>query len=259
MIDTKPILLHGQPLAGGALPAIIAPLVAPTRAEIVEEAAAVAAKAPDVLEWRVDFYEGIGDVQAVLDTALAIRAVAGGIPVLLTRRHQREGGNPIAVDEATIVAMYAAACTAQCVELIDYELSNVSADLQRLREVSADNGIAMIMSFHDFSGTPEASTLDAKFAEAEQRGADVAKLAVMPANIADVLELLAATERASRALRIPLISMAMGGLGALSRVAGWLCGSAASFAVGRHSSAPGQIAIDELRLMIDGLRKAAGH
>ena len=258
MITRKSISLHGRPIAGGTLPAIIAPLVAPTRAAIVEEAAAVAAMSPDVLEWRVDFYEGIGDVHAVVATALAIRAVAGGIPVLLTRRHQREGGNPLAVDEATIVAMYAAACAAQCVELIDYELANTPADVQHLREVSAENGVAMIMSFHDFSCTPDAATLDAKFAEAQRRGADVAKLAVMPASMADVLALLAATERASRRLRIPLISMAMGGLGAVSRVAGWQCGSAASFAVGQHSSAPGQIAIDELRLLIAGLRKAAG-
>ena len=258
MIQTKPILLRGKPLGNGAMPAIIAPLVATTRLAIVDEVQVIVAKQPDVLEWRVDFFEAIGDIDAVIDTARAIQSAANGLPLLLTRRHQREGGTPIAIDEAAVVAMYSAACAAQCVDLIDYELSNSPDDLARLREVSAAKGIAMIMSHHNFQRTPDAATLDAKFAEAERLGADIAKLAVMPESVADVLSLLSATERASRSLSIPLISMSMGGVGALSRIMGWVCGSAATFAIGQSSSAPGQVAIDELRAMLASLHRAVG-
>jgi len=258
MIHVKPILLHGKPLAGGQLPAIIAPLVGTSQATIVEEVRVIVAKQPDVLEWRIDFFADIGNPLAVIDTALAIRRAAGGLPVLLTRRNVSEGGTPIAIDEAAVVAMYAAACQAQCIELIDYELSNAPADLQYLREVSAAHGVAMVMSYHNFQQTPEAAVLDAKFAEAARLGADVAKVAVMPGSVADVLVLLAATERASRSLQIPLISMSMGGVGAISRIIGGVCGSAASFAIGQSSSAPGQIAIEDLRGLLAGLRKAMG-
>ena len=65
-----------------------------------------------------------------------------------------------------------------------------------------------------------------------------------------MLALLAATWRASQALTIPLISMSMGGIGSLSRMIGWVYGSAATFAVGKSSSAPGQVAIDELRAVL---------
>ncbi|MDR0441187.1 MAG: type I 3-dehydroquinate dehydratase, partial [Candidatus Accumulibacter sp.] len=143
-----------------------------------------------------------------------------------------------------------------CVELIDYELSNRPQDIEALREASRDSGIGMILSFHDFQATPDAATLDGKFAAAAALGADVGKVAVMPANERDVLELLAATSRARETLPIPLISMAMGGVGSLSRIMGWAYGSAATFAVGKSSSAPGQIAIEDLRAALLITRRA---
>ena len=256
MKETKLIQVQGKPLGGGALPCIITPLVGKTQVAILEEVAAIVPKKPDLLEWRIDFFESIGDIPAVIDTALAIRRAAGGIPVLLTRRNATEGGQPLKIDEPAVVAMYAAACQAKCVELIDYELSNAPADLKSLREVSRANGIGMVMSFHNFQMTPDAATLDGKFAAAAQLGADVGKVAVMPTNAQDVLELLAATDRAREALDIPLISMSMGGVGSLSRIMGWVYGSAATFAVGKSSSAPGQIAIEDLRTTLAVVRKA---
>ena len=256
MSQIKPIQVNGKPLAGGALPVIITPLVGATREAILDEVAAIVPKAPDLLEWRIDFFAAIGDVDAVIATALAIRQAAGGIPVLLTRRNVTEGGVPIAIAEAQVVAMYVAACQARCVELIDYELSNAPADLKTLRDVSAANGVTMIMSYHNFQQTPDAATLDSKFAAAEKLGADVAKVAVMPQNEQDVLALLAATDRARQTIAIPLISMSMGGVGSLSRIMGWVYGSAATFAVGKSSSAPGQIAIEDLRAVLAVVRKA---
>ena len=256
MKETRLIQVQGKPLGGGAFPVIITPLVGKTQAAILDEVAAIVPKKPDLLEWRIDFFEAIGDIPAVIDTALAIRKAAGGIPVLLTRRNVTEGGQPLAIDEKAVVAMYTAACQAKCVELIDYELSNAPADLKALRAVSKANGIGMIMSYHNFQMTPDAATLDGKFAAAKQFDADVGKVAVMPTNEVDVLELLAATSRARESLDIPLISMSMGGVGSLSRIMGWVYGSAATFAVGKSSSAPGQIAIEDLRTTLAIVRQA---
>ena len=256
MKETRLIQVQGKPLGTGALPAIITPLVGKTRSAILEEVAFIVPKKPDLLEWRIDFFEAIGDIPAVIETALAIREAAGGIPVLLTRRNVTEGGQPLAIDEPAVVAMYTAACQAKCVELIDYELSNAPADIQALREVSKASGIGMIMSFHNFQMTPDVATLDSKFAAAKQYGADVGKVAVMPTNDLDVLELLAATSRARETLDIPLISMSMGGVGSVSRIMGWVYGSAATFAVGKSSSAPGQVAIEDLRTALAIVRQA---
>lgn len=256
MLDTKPITVHGKPLGNGAMPAIITPLVGKTAAAILDEVAAIVPKRPDLLEWRIDFFEAIGDAKAVVDTAKAIRAKANGIPVLLTRRNATEGGQALAIDEAAVVAMYVAACEAKCVELIDYELSNPAENQTRLRDVAKANGIGLIASYHNFQMTPDAATLDAKFIAAEKLGADVAKVAVMPQSEQDVLALLAATDRAKKAIKLPLISMSMGGVGSLSRIMGFVYGSAATFAVGKSSSAPGQVAIEDLRTALAIVRKA---
>lgn len=251
-----PILLHGQPIGSGAFPLIITPLVGRTAAQVLDEVEAILPKQPDMLEWRVDFFEAIADTDAVIATARAIKQRAGAVPLLLTRRSSAEGGQPLAVPEAAVVAMYCRACEARCVDLIDYELSNAPADLQLLREVSAAHGIAMVMSYHNFESTPDREMLVARFTQAERLGADVAKVAVMPKDPQDVLTLLGATYEASRTLKIPVISMAMGGIGAVSRMMGWLYGSAATFAVGQSSSAPGQMAVEDLRATLGAVRRA---
>ncbi|GHU20112.1 3-dehydroquinate dehydratase [Betaproteobacteria bacterium] len=256
MKESRLIQVRGKPLGGGTLPAIITPLVGKTQAEVLDEVAAIVPKKPDLLEWRIDFFQAIGDIPAVIDMARAIRRAAGGIPVLLTRRNATEGGQPLSIDEPAVVAMYQAVCEARCVELIDYELSNRPEDIKALRAVSQANDIGMIMSYHNFQVTPDAATLDSKFITARDLGADVGKVAVMPTGERDVLELLAATSRAREAVDIPLISMSMGGVGSLSRIMGWVYGSAATFAVGKSSSAPGQVAIEDLRTALAIVRQA---
>jgi 3-dehydroquinate dehydratase-1 len=52
--------------------------------------------------------------------------------------------------------------------------------------------------------------------------------------------------------------MSMGGYGSVSRMVGIVFGSALTFAVGKSSSAPGQIPIEELRTVLATVRRAAG-
>ena len=90
-------------------------------------------------------------------------------------------------------------------------------------------------------------------------GADIAKVAVMPENNRDVLALMSATDRARTTLvRVPIITMSMGPLGAVTRLAGGQFGSDITFAAGAVSSAPGQLAIADVRMVMDILRQAPG-
>jgi len=57
-------------------------------------------------------------------------------------------------------------------------------------------------------------------------------------------------------LRIPVVSMSMGRLGAITRLSGWAFGSAMTFAVGENSSAPGQLAIEDVDTGLALLQKA---
>ena len=126
----------------------------------------------------------------------------------------------------------------------------------RVRALTRAHGLPLVLSFHDFQRTPGDEDLQARFAQAHRLQADVAKLAVMPQSMEDVHRLLGATLQASRSLPIPVISMAMGGLGAVRRLCGGAFGSALTFAVGSAPSAPGQMPIEDVRAAIAVLQRA---
>lgn len=255
-MQPRVIDLKGRSNGNPRFPAICAPLVGRTRERLLAETAVVAAKGPDILEWRVDFFEGIADTAQVVSLAAGIKQASGNLPLLFTRRSMREGGERIALSEEQVLAMYRAVCEAGDVDIVDFEMSNAAADVREVREMSKARGIQLILSFHDFAATPSLEFLHERFIQAAQLGADIAKVAVMPQRMEDVLTLLSATLRASGELAIPVVSMSMGRLGALTRTAGWSFGSAMTFAVGEGSSAPGQMAIADVEAGVALLQKA---
>jgi 3-dehydroquinate dehydratase-1 len=255
MQHTRPITLRGQAIAGGKLPLVCTPLVGRTPAQLLAELALVLPKQPDVLEWRVDFFESIRDTAKVISTLNAIKSAANGTPLLFTRRAVIEGGEPIALTEPEVMALYAAVCQSQLIDLIDYELAHGPELVAQVREAAKANGVALVLSYHNFSFTPSADAIREKLLLAEQLGADVAKVAVMPRELEDVLTLLSATLAAHQQSSIPLISMSMGPHGALTRLFGWVFGSALTFAVGASSSAPGQVPIEDLNAVMQVLHR----
>jgi 3-dehydroquinate dehydratase-1 len=249
----RPIAIRGKPVADGKFPLVCAPLVARTRAELMAEAAIVLRTRPDVVEWRVDFFSKSAEV---IDTARALKATLGSTPLLFTRRSASEGGEPSDLDAAGVVALYEAVCDARCADLVDFEMSNPAPDVAQVVGAAKRCGIATVLSYHNFRETPALALLVDRFATAQALGGDVAKVAVMPKRMDDVLVLLAATLEASESLRIPLISMSMGALGSLTRMFGWAFGSGLTFGIGASGSAPGQVAIEDLNAVIALARKA---
>ena len=253
----KIIAARGRKL-GGEPPLICTPLVGRSRERILAEAASVVAKKPDVIEWRVDFFEGIGDTAAVLDVARALRTAAGELPIIFTRRSTKEGGESIAIGDEEVVRLYDAVGESRLVDFIDFEMGNDPEHVRRVRESTRAHETRLILSYHNFGYTPGREFLVQRFLEAERLGADVAKVAVMPRDRTDVLTLLAATAEADTKGGIPLISMAMGPLGSVTRMIGGVFGSSLSFAVGEAASAPGQIPIADLNAVYDIIRRARG-
>jgi 3-dehydroquinate dehydratase I len=257
MSDGKIIDIRGRRL-GGATPLICSPLVGRTRDAILAEAATVVAKQPDVIEWRVDYFGDIADTAAVLDAGRALRAAVGDAPVIFTRRSTKEGGEPIAIGDEDVVRLYDAVGASGLVDFVDFEMGNDADHIRRVRESARRHGTRLILSYHNFGYTPGVDFLVQRFLEAERLGGDVAKVAVMPRDRGDVLALLAATSQAEAKARIPLISMSMGPLGAVTRMIGGVFGSSLSFAVGAGSSAPGQLPIADLAAVYEILARTRG-
>jgi 3-dehydroquinate dehydratase-1 len=79
----------------------------------------------------------------------------------------------------------------------------------------------------------------------------------MPKDAGDVLTLLEATHlmKEQHADR-PIITMSMAGTGVISRLAGEIFGSALTFGAAHKPSAPGQVAVVELRKVLSLLHSS---
>jgi 3-dehydroquinate dehydratase I len=253
----KAVDARGRKL-GGETPLLCTPLVGRTRERLLAEAGGVLRQKPDIIEWRVDFFDAIADTEAVIDTARALRDVVGKRPVIFTRRAERGGGERTAIGDAGVVDLYDAVAASRLVDFVDLETDGDPDHLRRVRESTRRHEIRLILSYHNLSYTPGLDYLVDRFLEAERLGADVAMVQVMPRDRADVLRLLTATAEADEKTRIPLISMSVGPLGSVTRMVGGLFGSWLSFAVGESASAPGQIPIGDLVAVYDIIRRARG-
>jgi len=236
-----------QKIIGGTRPLVCIPLLATEKAALMDQAKALRPLSPDLFEWRADGYGKVADPADCLETLGALRAVIGDIPLIFTCRIASEGGmRPI--DSKNRLTLIDAAVASALPDIVDIELCNPPAFIQAVQAAAARRGIRLILSHHDFAHTPDEAFILDKLEEAQVQGADIAKVAVMPANYKDVLTLLNATLKARcTRLKIPIITMAMGHAGAVTRLAGGLFGSDITFAIGGASSAPGQIPIDGLR------------
>ena len=232
---------------GGPRPLICLPLVGKSTTEVLEEALALSALRPDLLEWRVDAWAQIKNSVECVRTLQGLRRCIGDIPLLFTCRIETEGGLQKIAQEQRL-HLYLGAIQSGDVDIVDVELCNGPEFIESIREVAQANGVKVILSYHNFSKTPSEAFISAKLVEAQDAGADIVKLAVMPKNYGDVLTLLRATNRArNESINGPIVSMSMGAEGAVSRLVGGLFGSDITFAVGLQASAPGQIPIAELR------------
>lgn len=248
----RPIRIRGKP---AKYPLICAPLVGAEPDALLAEAAAARAARADIVEWRVDYFREIGNLQGVIQTGRAVRRALPGVPLLFTRRSVSEGGQPVPTGEGQIVELYEAMCAEGIADLVDFEMSSSRAGMAAVRDASRRHGVGLVCSFHDFERTPPLAELSAQFRRAEQLGGDVAKVSVMARDPEDTLTLLAATQQASREVALALIGVSMGPHGALSRIAGFIFGSALTFGMAAASSAPGQMPIGELRAAIELLRR----
>jgi 3-dehydroquinate dehydratase-1 len=123
---------------------------------------------------------------------------------------------------------------------VDVELACGMERTARLVKKAREQGILTVVSKHDFRKTPPVLQMVASLTAMKALGADLPKLAVMPQSPLDVLALMEASVKARERLG-PVITMSMGELGAVSRLAGELTGSCLTFGAGASASAPGQL------------------
>ncbi|MDP3386365.1 MAG: type I 3-dehydroquinate dehydratase [Eubacteriales bacterium] len=233
---------------------ICIPIVSANEQSIVEDFKEAADLNPDLIEWRSDYFEGIGNIEQTIEVLNRIKELTQNIPVIFTCRHFSEGGR-CGLDPEIRYKMFRKVLSTGIVDLLDIEMINGEGYINSVKKLIDQYGKKLILSYHNFQKTPEEQFIVDKLIEGESLGADIVKVALMPNSSDDVLALLSATGKARKIIDIPMITMAMGDLGRVSRVWGNAFGSEVSFASMRQTSAPGQIEFGDLKKIIEFFSK----
>jgi len=253
------VVLRGTTLGPGR-PALCVPLVGRTLHDLVTRASGLPDGVADVVEVRLDHLTAADDPDRVVAALDAVRAVLpDDVPVLATFRSQAEGGERHLDADAyrDLLLRVVAAGSADAVDVEQFSRPDV---VDTVVEAAHDAGLAVVASSHDFDATPAHDEIVSRLLAQQELGADVVKVAVTPHGAADVLTLLAATTtfRAGAGL-VPAVTMAMGPLGVVSRLAGETFGSCLTFGSVGTASAPGQLDAVALRGVLDLVHDAQGH
>lgn len=235
---------------GAGAPKIIVPIVGITKEDIIEEAKTFDSIPVDVVEWRVDWFEGVFDFAKVEDVLKDLRTVLGNIPLLMTFRTSKEGGEK-AIEPDAYAELNIKAAQTGYVDLIDVEIFTGDDIVKKIIDGAHAAGVKVIASNHDFFKTPAKADIIYRLRKMQDMNADIPKIAVMPQSSKDVLTLLTVTESWRETGKTPVITMSMAGKGLISRLCGEIFGSAVTFGAAGKSSAPGQIDAEELRRILE--------
>ena len=241
---------------GAGAPKIIVPIVGVTKSDIIEEAKTFDSIPVDVVEWRVDWFGNVFEFDKVEEVLKELRDALGNIPILMTFRTSKEGGEKAIEPEAYAELNIKAAQTGY-VDFVDVEIFTGDEIVKKIIDGVHAEGVKVVASNHDFFKTPAKSDIIYRLRKMQDMGADIPKIAVMPQNKRDVLTLLSATEEmvtdyADR----PIITMSMAGTGVISRLCGEVFGSSMTFGAAKKASAPGQMGVDDLSTVLGLLHKS---
>lgn len=250
-----PLVYHVKDVAIGEMPVkTIVPITATTYEQAIEQAKTIATNPnADIAEFRIDLLEFAHDIEAGTPKVIALGQKLNQIlahkPMIATVRTHHEGGN-MTVSDSEYAKIYTAYLAKPFMQFLDIEMFRNHQIVRDLVKLAHSKNVLIIMSSHDFDKTPPQAEIERRLLNQDSMGADVLKIAVMPKSKQDVLTLMNATLNVSDQSNKPLLTMSMGKLGSLSRLATASMGGSMSFGMIAQASAPGQINVDDLKHLL---------
>lgn len=189
----------------------------------------------DLIELRVDYLRGVK-----LELLLENRQK----PFIVTNRRKEEGGQYRGEEKKRLGVLREAVDLGA--DYVDVEFAAERSFLQRLLRYR--RGAKVILSFHDFRGTPSIKELQKLFGQMIRLEADVIKIVPFAKSWEDNLSILSLIPFAKER-RQEIVAFCMGEKGKISRVFSPFVGAAWTYAsINRtRASAPGQLTVRELK------------
>lgn len=188
------------------------------------------------LSGLADMFEIRGDLVTDIDLLTILRVRTK--PLIFTARSASEGGKMKDDDPKRRALLHEA--VRRGYDYVDVEYRSGFFDI-----MTEKAGHGLIVSYHDMTGTPQ--DLEVLYEGMCKTGADVVKIAVSPRSMTEVGRLMELARRHAHSTP-PLIAIALGPLGAVSRITGPKYGAPFVFAsTGKgHEAAAGQIPAEEM-------------
>ena len=236
---------------GEGKPKICVLVMGKNKAEVLEAAKKAVESKADLIEWRADsLTEGEFDEDFHNEILAKMREIIGEMPIIYTFRTLIEGGKEIENEKYKDLILSVA--NAGITDIIDVEIFSFKLKARDIiDEIHSFTNVKVIGSYHDFEGTPDTAELVYRLSVIDNCNADILKIATMPHKKKDVMTATILTY--TRPNPKPIISIAMGNMGRVTRLLGGFTGSAITFASIGRSSAPGQMDIEEVREILTKL------
>lgn len=242
-------------IIGEGKPKVIIPIIGKNNEEVLSEINTIMSLKPDIIEWRADAYEEIDQLDSIIDLLKEMRNEQVEIPLLFTFRTKKEGGLKN-IPTRYYIKLLETVIQTKLADLVDIELFTGDEPVRELISLAKKNNVYTIISNHDFHQTPPTDEIVSRLKKMQDLGGHIPKIAVMPHNSKDVLTLLHATDTMkTKYADRPLITIAMGPLGLISRMSCEVFGSSCTFGAGEQASAPGQIPAQELQTVLHIIHK----
>ena len=217
----------------GARPAIVVTVSGKESRLLLKKAKRLGAR---IFELRIDRFPSLKE-NFILKKIRFYRGL--GLPLIATIRRREEGGGR-RIPEAKRLELFKKVLP--WVEAVDLELASKKI-IRALTPLAHRKGKRVIVSYHNFKGTPSDGTLRSTIEKGKRAGADLVKIAVTPKKEGDVGRLLLLTHRNKGR---GIVSIAMGAKGQVTRFLAPLFGSPLTYSFAGRPQAPGQLRVDKL-------------
>jgi len=248
--NAEQVVLAAQTQPAATAVKTIVPITAKTKEQALAQAQVIANTADaDLAEFRIDLLSFASDTKQVIALGHELKKILGNKSLIATIRTKNEGGQ-LEISDADYGKTYQAYLKNPFMDWLDVEMFRDQKVVSEIVQKAHQKKVLVVMSNHDFQKTPSQDEIEKRLLKQDQMGADVLKIAVMPKSKQDVFTLMNATLKVSQQTTKPLLTMSMGQLGTISRVATANMGGSYSFGMIGQASAPGQIDVTKLKQIL---------
>ncbi len=249
-VNAEPVALATQTQPAATAVKTIVPITAKTKEQALAQAQVIANTADaDLAEFRIDLLSFANDTKQVIALGHELKKILGNKPMIATIRTKNEGGQ-LEISDVDYGKTYQAYLKSPFMDWLDVEMFRDQKVVSEIVQKAHQKKVLIVMSNHDFQKTPSQDEIEKRLLKQDQMGADILKIAVMPKSKQDVFTLMNATLKVSQQTTKPLLTMSMGQLGTISRVATANMGGSYSFGMIGQASAPGQIDVTKLKQIL---------